>query len=178
MKKKTAKTRLYNIPGFPGYFVTKYTSNVYSNRSRWGPVEPHKLKSHPNPKTGYLEVALHKDGKQYTKTIHSLVMLTFVGVCPIGKQCRHLDGNKLNCSIQNLRYGTPKRNNQDKFKHGTHRQGTDISHFVKLSDKKVIRIRRKYRTGKYSMARLADDFRTTVGNIHAIVHYKTWKHLK
>lgn len=51
---------------------------------------------------GHLEVSLHKDGASKTFKVHRLVLETFVGPCPPGMECRHLDGNPLNNKLNNL----------------------------------------------------------------------------
>ena len=55
------------------------------------------------------------------RRIHLLVMLAFVGPRPEGLETRHFDGNHLNNSLENLRYGTSSENSMDEVRHGTHR---------------------------------------------------------
>ncbi len=66
-----------------------------------------------NPGTnscGYKSAVLYIDGKQCSKTIHSLVAETFIGERPNGLFINHIDGNKLNNCVSNLEYVTPKEN--------------------------------------------------------------------
>lgn len=74
----------------------------------------------PCPQTnGYLRVTLlSSDGKQSTKTVHKLVMETFVGPRPKDEEIRHLDGNKTHNTLTNLKYGTKSENAQDRVQHG------------------------------------------------------------
>jgi hypothetical protein len=51
--------------------------------------------------------------------VHCAVLEAFVGPCPPGKECRHLDGNGQNNKLQNLKWGTRLENVQDSIKHGT-----------------------------------------------------------
>lgn len=53
------------------------------------------------------------------KYVHRLVLFAFVGPCPEGMECRHLDGNRTNNRLSNLKWGTPEENTQDKIEHGT-----------------------------------------------------------
>ena len=55
-------------------------------------------------KNGYLQVCLCKDGKRKTHLIHRLVAQAFLGECPYGYHVDHLDFNKENNSVDNLRY--------------------------------------------------------------------------
>jgi predicted XRE-type DNA-binding protein len=43
---------------------------------------------------------------------------TFIGTCPSGMECRHLDGNPRNNKLDNLCWGTHSNNMKDRTKHG------------------------------------------------------------
>lgn len=75
---------------------------------------------------GYLIVGLTKNAKLRTFTVHGLVAEAFIGPRPEGYDIRHLDGNPLNPSVENLAYGTRSENNLDMAVHGTnhHRNKT------------------------------------------------------
>lgn len=86
---------------------------------------------------GYAVVGLSRDGKQTTRTVHSLVLEAFVGPPPEGMECRHLDGNPANnlwapgdteeevrANGGNLMYGTGRQNNLDQVAHGTHNKSS------------------------------------------------------
>lgn len=64
---------------------------------------------------GYAQACLRKPGDRHGRTfnIHVLVAKTFLGKRPRGHHICHKDGNKLNNSLNNLRYDTPKANWQD-----------------------------------------------------------------
>ena len=68
---------------------------------------------------GYLQMALRRDGEYVYFLLHRLVLETFVGPCPEGMECLHADGDKHNCELSNLRWGTREENVQDSIKHGT-----------------------------------------------------------
>ncbi|EME18479.1 NUMOD4 motif-containing HNH endonuclease [Rhodococcus triatomae] len=70
---------------------------------------------------GYLRVGLSHDGRSETRGVHQLVLAAFVGPCPTGFVCRHLDGNPANNGLSNLGYGTRSENNVDAVEHGTNR---------------------------------------------------------
>ena len=78
-----------------------------------------KLKLSPH---GYWRIGLTNElaGRQRFHFVHRLVLAAFVGPCPEGMQCRHLDGNPANNAVQNLCWGTCSENNLDKLRHGTH----------------------------------------------------------
>ena len=59
-------------------------------------------------------------------SVHRLVLTTFVGPCPDGCECLHLDDNPQNNCLDNLRWGTPKENKNDNWRRNrTGEKGTN-----------------------------------------------------
>lgn len=122
------------VPGAPGYGVDA-EGNVYTQWYR-GPVNgqrgwrtlrgtewlPKTAFLHPN---GYRCVWLrwHKSQRAVTRLVHRLVLETFAGPCPPDMECRHLDGNRSNNALSNLRWGTKLENEADKDRHGKRPRG-------------------------------------------------------
>lgn len=69
---------------------------------------------------GYKIAILQSGPRRSAKRVHRLVLEAFVGPCPDGMQVCHSDGNRVNNSLGNLRYGTTSENRLDSVKHGTH----------------------------------------------------------
>ncbi|KKK60254.1 hypothetical protein LCGC14_3026180, partial [marine sediment metagenome] len=46
-----------------------------------------------------------------------MVLNTYVGECPAGMQCRHLDGDSHNNNLDNLCWGSQEENNTDRNEH-------------------------------------------------------------
>jgi len=65
---------------------------------------------------GYYYVTLCKNGKNYVKTVHSLVAKTFLCNDKNNKIIDHIDGNKLNNNITNLRYTSYSVNTSNAYK--------------------------------------------------------------
>jgi hypothetical protein len=73
----------------------------------------------PSPQTeGYLQVTWRREGKRHTRLVHRMVLEAFVGPCPPGMECRHLDGDRKGNRLGNLEWGTPVQNCQDTVRHG------------------------------------------------------------
>lgn len=68
---------------------------------------------------GYLAVSLYRDDIQKKRTVHQLVLLAFAGP-PDGLITRHLNGDRTDNRLKNLKYGTGSENLSDSVRHGTH----------------------------------------------------------
>lgn len=66
----------------------------------------------------YPAVSLYKDGKQRVRTIHRLVLESFVGPCTPGQQALHANDVNTDNRLENLSWGTSKKNAADRFRNG------------------------------------------------------------
>jgi hypothetical protein len=85
------------IPGFPGYEISTY-GEVTSHLGK----TPRVIRPHWNGK--HYRVSLRRDGKTYTRSVHSLVALTYLGPRPEGHEVRHLDRDGSYNATTNLVY--------------------------------------------------------------------------
>ncbi len=71
--------------------------------------------------SGYLAVGLYtvQGAAPTTRTVHRLILSVFNGAPPTSEHTdvRHLNGNKADCRLCNLRYGTRSENMKDVWKH-------------------------------------------------------------
>ena len=67
----------------------------------------------------YLHVDLSSSGRSRSHRVHRLVLAAFVGPCPEGMECRHLNGKSTDNRLGNLKWGTPAENREDQRRHGT-----------------------------------------------------------
>lgn len=126
---------------------------------------------------GYLRVTLtREEGGQRAVAVAPLVLTTFRGPRPDGMECRHLDGDKTNATLQNLAWGTHSENELDKRRHGTALRGGDVAS-AKLSADDVVEIRRLAKVPGYTLRDIARLFGVTAMNIGLIVRRKTWAHI-
>jgi len=107
------------IVGYPGYWASM-DGRIYSDRS--GSLI--ELAQRVMGK-GYLYVNVKvARGDRHVllpKPVHRLVLLAFTGPEPFPQaDGRHKDGDAMNCSADNLEWGTRKDNIADAIRHGTH----------------------------------------------------------
>lgn len=119
-------------------------------------------------KVGYRVISLNRGGKGTVQYVHGMVAETFLGKRPDGACVRHLNGDKLNNKVSNLRWGTVKENADDRWMHGTMIYGEGSSR-AKLTAVEVLEIRELGRRGmtKVAIAKRFGVDRRHVGNILA-----------
>lgn len=151
--------------------------NNLVNRYIWAEYKSKILK--PSNNNGYLQVILmilNKEGKEKrdNRNIHKLVLETFIGPCPNNMECRHLDGNRQNNQLSNLKWGTKKENQNDRKRHGTDNDG-ERNGSSKLTWKEVKGIRKLYKTGDFSYRELAEIYEISRATIRRAVLKICWK---
>jgi hypothetical protein len=116
---------------------------------------------------GYNTVCLRKNGPYY-RTIHQLVMLTFVGTRQRGMQVNHKNGVKTDNRLENLEYCTVSENSRHALITGLRKiaRGEDAGRTI-LTESQVHIIRARVISGE-SHRRIAKDYgisHTQVGQI-------------
>lgn len=131
------------------------------------------LKSSLRNCDGYLGVNLRRYGVvNRPQLIHRLVAEAFLGPCPDGMECAHLDGNRQNPRLENLAWKTHKANEDDKERHGTRSRGVHRP-LAKLSDDAVKVIIADTRANKH----IAAEYGVDVSLISRVKRRKLWKHV-
>lgn len=133
-----SETMFRPITGFPDYRVGD-DGSVWSRRDReclgygggtrsvigpWRQLKPtRRIKTetrHRQVPYVSLVVSLRRDGRKFPRVVSRLVLENFVGPCPPGMECRHLDGDSTNNRLNNLAWGTRLQNASDRIRHGTY----------------------------------------------------------
>jgi len=174
-KKELKYARLH--PVYDWLLVTP-EGRVFSTKSQ------HWKKANKQANGYYTTYVLRKNA-----TIHCLVLEAFSGLKPHPKmQCAHLDGNKANNNIKNLKWVTAKENAGHRSQHGTTPMG--MSHFNrKTTTPEIVRYIRnnynspgrghnKHSVNKSNIAELANKFNISKGLVYKIAIGETWKQIK
>jgi hypothetical protein len=113
------KRRIWKVhPEFTDYEVSdlgQIRRRTSSPGTRIGKILKPSLSS-----KGYLYVSL----KSKSKFVHRLVLETFVGPCPEGKECNHKDGVKSNPRLINLEWATSSQNQLHAYEIGLQKTPT------------------------------------------------------
>ena len=121
---------------------------------------------------GYLRVTLRAEGKRRQISVHTIVLQTFAGPCPAEMEGRHLNGNAMENTVGNLKWGTALQNASDRDRHGRTARGTRQGS-AKLDERKV-----KYIRGEGRMKRLKDlafAFGVSIATISYVRRGETWR---
>ena len=167
------------IPGFPRYAISEegvvlsVCGHVKERTKPWSKAR--RLKTPPNSRHGYCTVCLCRNGRIYNKRVHILVLTAFVGPRPDGMQSRHLDGDKTNNHLSNLKWGSAAQNYGDMVLHGTNPQGERHGN-AKLTEDDIRKIRERRANGDILRV-LAADFHVHFGTISKICLQKYWNHV-
>ena len=162
-----------SIDRFPCYEVSsegQVRRSVGGQGAKAGKV----LTWHTLTSTGYPDVRMTTDGKSVAIPVHRLVAWAFLGPRPEGMQIRHLDGNKMNCRVENLAYGSAKENGQDKVAHGTSTKGTKNPK-VKLTEEQALQVFKS--KGIVSAEEIAAIFCINESTVHRIWRGIYWTHI-
>lgn len=138
------------------------------------------LKPQKTNKYGHKHIDLTKNNIRDSHLVHRLVLETFVGPCPLGMECRHLDGNPSNNRLDNLRWGTRLENMQDTIKHGTNfiKARGSKHRRAKLNEWKVRVIIRLLGDGYMTQQEIAKIFNISRPIISRIKNNITWKSVR
>lgn len=169
-----SKPRLKPIPGFMGYYADD-SGNIWSSKpSRWGHVK--WLKRKPGKgQDGYFDVVLMRsNGVKVNKPVHTLVSMAFFGVRPDGMVTSHVNGDKTDNRVCNLKYVTWRENVMDKVRHGTMISG-ERSHLSKLKDDDFVGIAELIKQG-VAQVDIAKKYDISVSTVWAFKKGNIRKH--
>jgi hypothetical protein len=152
-------TSWMKVPGFPAYEV-----------SDDGQVRGHRGVLKPTIRNRYPSVMLYGQCKPKRCSIHTLMLLAFVGPRPPGMQGMHGDDVPTNNKLSNLAWGTPKQNAADRATARGEKSGAS-----KLTADQICEIR-KLREQK-TLTALADQFGVAHSTIARACNKSTWGHL-
>jgi hypothetical protein len=114
----TANERWVPIPGYEGEYSASDQGRIRSEEryvnGRWGQLHVKSKIMVGGMANGYRMVGLMTEGKQKSITVHSLILLAFVGQRPEGLVIRHLNDNRIDNRLVNLQYGTQEENWEDR----------------------------------------------------------------
>jgi hypothetical protein len=163
------------IPGFEDYSVSTWGRvrretpgiNTYAGKI----LKPGKARN-------YLYVIIYSSGKTKRFTIHRLVAENFLPNPDDKPQVDHIDNNKENNNVVNLKWATALENTGRSWKEGSHEKlkgsGNGNS---KLTEKQVLEIKVLLEHGILMDKQIAKIYNVGAPRISKIKNGMNWKHL-
>lgn len=156
-----------SIEGYEGLYSVSSFGRV---RSKWKNTT---LLQPVRRANGYFHVQLCKgDGTRKQASIHALVAAAFLGPRPLKHDVSHVDGDKANNSVANLRYESHSENCVRRRAHGTER----IPSSARLSEDQVRAIRAMRECGALQRE-IAEAFGVTQAHVSRVLSRRFWPHV-
>ena len=162
-----------NLYEISNYGRIKGLKNAYHKIDRF--IKPSLSKT-----TNYYRVNLYKNSKVKCIYLHIFLAENFIGAKPSNKhEVRHLDGNRLNNKLENLKWGTRSENVIDCINHGNHYFSNNIVSGIKhhsciLNKNEVLGVRNMINSGvKYKI--ICKKYNISRYTIDRIKNNKTYK---
>lgn len=131
---------------------------------------------------GYVKVSLQtKDGQKHFP-IHRLLAKTFIPNPENKPMVNHINGNKLDNSLENLEWSTASENEKHAYDNGLKfgLKGSKNPNSI-LSENDVIYIKKRLNSGE-NVKSISEDFSVNFRNIYNIIYNikkgRTWSHIK
>ena len=140
-------------------YIADKDGNIYNENG-------YKLKPYKHSK-GYLSFTEYNtekypDKKRKCWRVHRFVWIYHNGEIPSHLEIDHINNDKTDNRLENLRLLTPKENNRDR-------------EYVTLNEYQAAMIRSLYDTEEYTYRQLAKKFGVSFGHIGAIIRKELWK---
>jgi len=119
-----------DVVGFEDRYKVSSAGLVYSKHKN-------QLKATKKNNRGYVQVSLHKDGKEHTYLLHRVVAMAFIPNPNNLPQINHIDEDKENNRVENLEWCTRIENERHGTKHKRCVEHTDYNAIARKNSKPV-----------------------------------------
>lgn len=123
---------------------------------------------------GYKSVVLTVNSKRTTHLVHRLVACAFIDNPLNLPVVNHIDGDKLNCSVENLEWCSVQDNADHAREIGLVNHKGEKGPRAILTQLEVDEIREKYTPYLYPYSRLGDEYGVSPTTIYQIVKGNSW----
>jgi hypothetical protein len=124
-----------DIQGYPNYLI-------YDDGRVWSKPRKGRFLKHKKDPSGYHQVCLWRDGKQKTNRIARLVALHYIPNPENKPEVDHIDRNKDNNHVSNLRWATRQENSDNKGMYRSNTSGHKHISYNKTKEKWIFTYRK------------------------------------
>jgi len=128
---------------------------------------------------GYMAVCLltAEAPKGLRRRVHRLMLEAFIEPAPKGHQASHINGDRFDNRLKNLRWETPRENCQRRIAHGTQQCGEKVWHLAKMTAEAVLEMRARHAAGETNVTALGREYGIGQNAARLIILRQTWKHV-
>jgi hypothetical protein len=160
------------IPGIIGYFVSPR-----GEIGRQIDSTTYKILKPKRTPAGYQEYnVMTVDGKRITKTMHSLIALTFIGPRPKNYVINHKNGIKTDNRVENIEYVTRSENVLHAYRIGLMKAMKGEQAVNSKLTEDIVKIIKECKS--VSVKKLAGIFNVDANTIRGIKAGTSWKHVQ
>ena len=123
---------------------------------------------------GYPCVSLYVGSVRTQKMVHAIIADTFLGPRPPGALACHRSGIREECHVDNIYWGTPQDNADDRIRHGNSCPGSQ-NRRSKLLEHDIVSIR--CLAPSMTQKSLAARFGVSQSRISSIINKTSWRHV-
>jgi hypothetical protein len=175
-----------DIPGYETIYQVSNLGNVkrlankvwidkYEGYYRTYPEEILKPLMSPS---GYYHVNLYKEKKSKTFRINRLVLMTFDRLPKKKEVSMHLNNNRLDNKLENLKWGTCKNNIQQMYKEGRNNCiNGSRNPMAKTNEEEIAKIKSLYNYENLSVSKIAKMYNKKYHFVYEVVKGLKWKHV-
>lgn len=180
---KNEEWREMPVDGFQeAYAISNYgrvALLIGNNRLSAGSMlKPYEYAPKKNGVKKYFMVNLNFLGKKKLGNyVHRLVALAFIPSDDQSLTINHKDGNGFNNFVENLEWNTVLENNKHAVENGLIDNSGSKHGMAKLDEMKVLEIRTKHASGRYSYSKLANEYGVHHTTIGQIIRREKWTHI-
>ncbi len=161
-----------SVPGYKGKCKVSNTCKVKRLAHKNGSYSSEKILKQSKSGNGYLKVTLNNK----TLTVHRLIALAFIKNPENKPQINHKNGIRTDNRVENLEWCSSKENVAHAIQSGIINRNGEDSHFAKLSENDVIKIKRMLKKN-ISSKLIAIKFGVRDSTISMIKTGRNWKHI-
>ena len=154
-------------PVFQNYFGDEL-GNIYNSSGK-------KLRTRVD-RYGYEKLTLWKNRKSFNITVHRFIYTCFHGIITNEQTIDHIDGNKLNNTLKNLRVLSLTDNVREAYRNGQNKSYGVYNPNNKLTEIEVLEIR-KLHSARVPIKEIAELYNVSYGCVAKAARKETWKHL-
>lgn len=108
--------------------------------------------------------------------LHRIIWITYNGEIPVGFEINHIDGDKRNCSLNNLEIVTSSENSLHSFKLNLQNNQGENHPNKKINDEIALIIMSRIKNKK-SLKSISNELNVSINIVKDISRGKTWQHL-